>query len=244
MELDELLSLIKGGGSELTPIGAASSAIQGIAGIVGNIQAKKRYNRAEEAFKSVMNSRPAFQISPEIKQQLAMQQAQYGAEDASIKQAKAAQEQALSNYMGNAQRNASSGTQALSSAGEVANMGMQNAARLAGQQFENQMAKGQALAAAQGAMAQQRAMQFQDALSANQEKQAFNLGQMQAERTNINESNKNIFNAIPGMVGGLGMAYGAYQKEAARRRKPGYKYSHGSDQYRINADQDMWGVYT
>lgn len=244
MELEELLGLIKGKGSELTPIGAASSAIQGIAGIVGNIQAKKRYNRAEEAFKSVMNSRPAFQISPEVKQRLAMEKAQYNAEDEAIKQAKADIEQQGANYLNTAEKGASSGSQLLATAGEMSNNQMRNTARLAGQQFQNKLQKGQTLGQAQDAMSQQRAMQFQDALAANQERQAFNLGQMQAERSNINESNKNIFNAIPGMVGGLGMAYGAYQKEAARRRKPGYKYSHGSDQYRINADQDMWGVYT
>ena len=130
----------------------------------------------------------------------------------------------------------------LATAGEVAGNTQQNAARLAGQQFQNQMQKNQMLGQAQGAMAQQRALQFQDALSANQERQAFDLGQMQAERSNINESNKNIFNAIPGMVGGLGMAYGAINNEMKRRNTPGYKYAHGSDQYRINADQNMWGM--
>jgi hypothetical protein len=241
MELDDLIKSLTGSGtSALTPIGAISSGIQGLAGIVGNIQAKKRYNKAEEAFKLAQGGRPSFQISPEIKQQLAMQQAQYNAEDASIKQAKAAQDQALANYMGSAQRNASSGAQALATAGEVAGNAMQGAARLGAQQFENQMQKGQSLAGAQGAMAQQRALQFQDALSANQERQSFDLGQMQAERSNINQSNKNIFNAIPGMVGGLGMAYGAINNEMKRRNTPGYKYTNGSNQYRINADTDMW----
>lgn len=211
MNIEDLISKISGAGSTassaLNPISAISSGIQGIAGLVGNIQAKKRYNKAEEAFKLAQGSRPAFQISPEIKQQLAMQQAQYNAEDESIKQAKAAQDQSLANYMGTAQRNASSGAQALATAGEVAGNTQQNAARLAGQQFQNQMQKNQMLGQAQGAMAQQRAMQFQDALAANQDRQSFELGKMQAERANINESNKNIFSAIPGMVGGLGMAY-------------------------------------
>lgn len=207
MGIEELIKLAGSTGSKLSPIGAISSGIQGIAGLVGNIKAKKQYNQAEEAFKQAMGSRPSFQISPEVKQQLAMEQAQYNAEDEAIKQAKAAQDQSLANYMGSAQRNAASGSQALATAGEVAGMGMQNAARLAGQQFQNRLQKGQTLAQAQNAMSQQRALQFQDALNANQERQSYNLGQMQAQRYNINESNKNIFGAIPGVIGGLGMAY-------------------------------------
>jgi hypothetical protein len=207
MELDELLKLAGTGASSLTPAGAIASGIQGIAGLVGNLQAKQRYNQAEQAFKQAQGSRPAFQISPEIKQQLAMEQAQYNAEDEAIKQAKAAQEQSLANYMGAAQRNASSGAQALATAGEVAGNAQQNAARLAGQQFQNKLQKGQMLNQAQNAMSQQRALQFQDALAANEAKQAFELGNMQAQRYNINESNKNIFGAIPGVMGGLGMAY-------------------------------------
>jgi hypothetical protein len=207
MGIEDILKLATQGGAALTPAGAIASGIQGIAGLVGNIQGKKRYNQAEEAFKRAQGARPAFQIAPEVKQQLAMQQAQYNAEDESIKQAKAAQDQALANYMGSAQRNASSGAQALATAGEVAGNTQQSAARLAGQQFQNQLQKGQMLGQAQGAMAQQRALQFQDALSANQELQGFQLGKMQAERANINESNKNIFGALPGAIGGLGMAY-------------------------------------
>ena len=223
MGIEELLKLANTGSSALTPIGAISSGIQGIAGLIGNIKAKKQYNQAEEAFKRAQGSRPSFQIAPEVKQQLAMQQAQYNAEDESIKQAKAAQDQALANYMGSAQRNASSGAQALATAGEVAGNTMQGAARLAGQQFQNQMQKNQMLGQAQGAMAQQRAMQFQDALSANQELQGYQLGKMQAERSNINESNKNIFSAIPGVIGGLGMAY-----KGLKGLKPTQSYETGS----------------
>jgi hypothetical protein len=213
MGIDDLIKSLTGAGtSALTPIGAISSGIQGIAGIVGNVKSKKLYREAEEAFKRVQGGRPSFQISPEIKQQLAMEQAQYNAEDEAIKQAKAAQDQSLANYMGSAQRNAASGSQALATAGEVAGMGMQNAARLAGQQFQNRLQKGQTLAQAQNAMSQQRTMQFQDALNANQERQSYELGKMQAERANINESNKNIFGAIPGVLGGLGMAYKGLKK--------------------------------
>ena len=199
------------------PVSLGTGTIQGIAGFIENLKAKKRYNKAEEAFKLAQGSRPAFQISPEIKQQLAMQQAQYGAEDEAIKQAKAAQDQSLANYMGTAQRNASSGAQALATAGEVTVNAQQNAARLAGQQFQNQLQKGQMLGQAQGAMAQQRAMQFQDALSANQDRQSYELGKMQAERANINESNKNIFAAIPGVLGGL---TGLFSKGGMNKIKP------------------------
>jgi hypothetical protein len=243
MELDDLIKSLTGAGtSALTPIGAISSGIQGLAGIVGNIQAKKRYNKAEEAFKLAQGGRPSFQISPEIKQQLAMEQAQYNAEDEAVKQARAGMEQSNANTIFNAQDLGGSGAQALGAIAGANLENQQNIARLAAQQAQNKMMKGQSLAGAQGAMAQQRAMQFQDALSANQERQAFNLGQMQAERSNINQSNKNIFNAIPGMVGGLGMAYGAINNEMKRRNTPGYKYAYGSDQYRINADQNMWGM--
>jgi hypothetical protein len=90
---------------------------------------------------------------------------------------------------------------------------MQNAARLSAQQFQNQMQKGQSLAGAQGAMSQQRGLQFQDALNANQEKQTFELGKMQAQRANINESNKNIFNAIPGVTNGLAGLFGGDKEQ-------------------------------
>lgn len=212
MELDELLKLAGTTGSKLTPLGAVTGGFQALSGLVGNIQSKKLYREAEQAFNRAQASRPAFQISPETKQQLAMEQAQYNAEDESIKQARAAQDQALANYLGSAQRNASSGGQALATAGEVAGLGMQNAARLGTQQFQNKMQKGQSLAAAQNAMSQQRALQFQDALNANQERQSYALGKMQAQRENINQSNKNIFAGLPGAIGGLGMAYKGLKK--------------------------------
>jgi hypothetical protein len=205
--LDKLVS------AGIDPTGLATGLTQGLIGVVGNIKAKKQYNQAEEAHKLAMGGRPSFQISPEIKQRLAMEQAQYNAEDQSIKQARAAQEQALANYMGSAQRNASSGTQALATAGEVAGNTMQGAARLGAQQFQNQLQKGQTLAQAQGAMAQQRGLKFEDALAANQEKQAFELGKMQAYRQDINNSNKNIMAAIPqvmpGVIGGLSALLGS-----------------------------------
>ena len=204
--LDKLVS------AGIDPTGLATGLTQGLIGVVGNIKGKKRFNEAEEAHKLAMGGRPSFQISPEIKQRLAMEQAQYNAEDQSIKQARAAQEQALANYMGTAQRNASSGTQALATAGEVAGNTMQGAARLGAQQFQNQLQKGQTLAQAQGAMAQQRGLKFEDALAANQEKQAYELGKMQAYRQDINDSNKNIMAAIPqvlpGVMGGLSALLG------------------------------------
>jgi hypothetical protein len=214
MGIEELIKLAGGSASTANPIaGLVSGGIQGIAGLVGNIQAKKRYREAENAFNRAQSSRPTFQISPEIKQQLAMEQAQYNAEDQSIKQARAAQEQALANYMGSAQRNASSGTQALATAGEVAGNSMQNAARLSAQQFQNQMQKGQSLAGAQGAMAQQRGLQFQDALNANQERQSFELGKMQAYRNDINQSNKNIFSALPSVAMGAAGLFAPDQEQ-------------------------------
>jgi hypothetical protein len=200
-------------GKGIDPVSLGTSAIQGIAGIVGNIKAKKQYNQAEEAHKLAMGGRPSFQISPEIKQRLAMEQAQYNAEDQSVKQARAAQEQALANYMGTAQRNASSGTQALATAGEVAGNTMQGSARLGAQQFQNQLQKGQTLGQAQNAMAQQRMLKYEDALAANQEKQAFELGKMQAYRQDINDSNKNIFGALPGVLGGLSGLFGNNMKQ-------------------------------
>lgn len=207
MGIEELLKLANTGSSALTPIGAVTGGIQALSGLVGNIQSKKLYREAEQALNRAQAARPAFQISPEIKQRLAMEQAQYNAEDEAIKQAKADIEQQGANYLNTAEKGASSGSQLLATAGEMSNNQMRNTARLAGQQFQNKLQKGQTLGQAQDAMAQQRAMQFQDALMANQEKQAFELGKMQAQRANINESNKNIFAGLPGAIGGLGMAY-------------------------------------
>ncbi len=214
----------------IDPTGLGTGLTQGIIGLVGRRKAQKQYNQAEEAHKLAMGGRPSFQISPEIKQRLAMEQAQYNAEDQSIKQARAAQEQALANYMGSAQRNASSGAQALATAGEVAGNTMQGAARLGAQQFQNQLQKGQTLAQAQGAMAQQRGLKFEDALAANQEKQAYELGKMQAYRNDINNANKNMVSAIPqvmpGVIGGLSALLGG--KLSAGKSIPGLKNTYFS----------------
>lgn len=197
----------------IDPTGLASGLINAGIGFAGRQKAKKQYNAAEEAFKQAFGGRPMYQIPKEIQQQLAMQQAQYNAEDASIKQAKAAQDQALANYMGSAQRNASSGQQALATAGEVAGMGMQGAARLGAQQFQNQLQKGQTLMDAQNTMAQHRFTQFQDALNRNYEKQNYELGKMQAEKQNWNNANQMIYGAIgdlmPAAIGGLGALLGS-----------------------------------
>lgn len=218
MSIEELLKLAGGAGAELTPAGAIAGGIQGIAGLVGNIQAKKRYNQAEQAFKQAQASRPGFQIAPEIKQQLAMEQAQYNAEDEAIKQARAGMEQSNANTIFNAQDLGGSGAQALGAIASANLENQQNIAKLAAQQAQNKMMKGQSLAQAQGNMAQQRALQFQDALNANQERQAFNLGQMQAQRENINQSNKNIFAGLPAAIGGIGMGIGALTKGAQEQK--------------------------
>lgn len=214
----------------IDPTGLGTGLTQGIIGLVGRHKAQKQYNQAEEAHKLSLGGRPSFQISPEIKQRLGMELAQYNAEDQSIKQARAAQEQALADYMGTAQRNASSGGTALATAGEVAGMGMKNAARLSKQQFDNQLQKGQTLAQAQGAMAQQRGLKFEDALAANQEKQAYELGKMQAYRNDINNANKNMVSAIPqvmpGVIGGLSALLGG--NLSAGKSIPGLKNTYFS----------------
>ena len=207
MGIEELLKLTGTGVSAMSPIGAISGGIQALSGLVGNIQSKKLYKEAEQALNRAQASRPAFQIAPEVKQQLAMQQAQYNAEDEAVKQARAGLEQSNANTIANAQSLGGSGAQALGAVADANLLNQQNIAKLAAQQFQNKEVKGQALANAQNTMGQQRAMQFQDALNANQERQSFALGKMQAQRENINQSNKNIFAGLPGAIGGLGMAY-------------------------------------
>jgi hypothetical protein len=215
-------SLIEKG---IDPTGLASGLLNAGIGIVSRQKAKKQYDESEKAFKNAYGSRPMYQIPKEIQQQLAMQQAQYNAEDQSIKQARAAQDQALSNYMGSAQRNASSGQQALATAGEVAGMGMQGNARLAAQQFQNQLQKGATLTDAQNAMAQQRGIQFNDALNRNYELQNYELGKMQAQRQNMNDANQMIYSAahdlVPAAIGGLGALLG---KKGSTSGLPGLQY--------------------
>jgi len=196
----------------IDPTGLAGGLLNLGIGAISRHKAKKEYNAAEKAFKNAYGSRPMYQIPKEVQQQLAMQQAQYNAEDQSIKQARAAQDQSLANYMGSAQRNASSGQQALATAGEVAGMGMQGNARLAAQQFQNQLQKGATLTDAQNAMAQQRGIQFGDALNRNYEMQNYELGKMQAQRQNMNDANQMIYGAardlMPAAIGGLGALLG------------------------------------
>jgi len=173
------------------------------AGIFGALSGKKKLGEATSEYDSARKNAPAFQIAPEIKQELAQRAAEYNAEDEAIKQAKAEYLQQQANYGANVERNAQSGSQALGAMAASNRQTNQDIARLAAQQFADKMQKGQALSGARNAMAQQRQIQFADQQARNEAAQAVALGKMQAERYNLNEANKNIFAGIPGAAMGL-----------------------------------------
>jgi hypothetical protein len=186
---------------------------QALAGIFGAISGKKALNQANSEFESAYKNAPAFQISPEIKQDLAQREAEYNAEDEATKQAKAEQQQLLANYMAGVQRNAQSGAQALGSTAGFAGTTQENMARLAAQQYANKLQRGQGLTAARGAMSQQRALQFADQQAKNEAMQNLALGKMQAARYNVNEANKNIFSGLPSALTGLAGLLGNKESE-------------------------------
>lgn len=174
-----------------------------ISGLFGVVKGKKALGEATGEFESSLKNAPAFQIAPEIKQDLAQREAEYNAEDEAIKQAKADILQQQANYFGNVERNAQSGAQAINAMAGGSDIAQKNIARLATQQFANKIQKGQGLSNARANMAQQRSVQFADQQAKNEAMQNLALGKMQAERYNVNEGNKNIFGGLPGFAMGL-----------------------------------------
>jgi len=158
----------------------AGAAIGLGSGLYQTISGAQQQKKGQRAFEEAMNNRPQYQISDQVKQQLAEAQARYNAQNPAIAMAYQQAQQGMAGQMANAQRNASSGAQALA-AGAGAQAQLQSIApQLAAQQAAYQQQQYANLNQAQGLMSQEEKNKFSDMLAANQARQNFGLGLAQA----------------------------------------------------------------
>jgi len=158
----------------------AGAAIGLGSGLYQTISGSKQQKQGQKAFEEAMAARPQYQISDTVKQQLAEAQARYNAQNPAIAMAYQQAQQGMAGQMANAQRNASSGAQALA-AGAGAQAQLQSIApQLAAQQTAYQQQQYANLNQAQGLMSQEEKNKFSDMLAANQARQNFGLGLAQA----------------------------------------------------------------
>ena len=149
-------------------------------GLYQAISGTKQQKSGQKAFEQAMAARPQYEISDTVKQQLAEAQARYNAQNPAIAMAYQQAQQGMAGQMANAQRNASSGAQALA-AGSGAQAQLQSIApQLAAQQTAYNQQQYANLNQAQGLMSQEEKARFSDMLAANQAKQNFGLGLAQA----------------------------------------------------------------
>lgn len=127
-----------------------------------------------------MSARPQYQISDTVKQQLAEAQSRYNAQNPAIAMAYQQAQQGMAGQMANAQRNASSGAQALA-AGAGAQAQLQSIApQLAAQQAAYSQQQQANLNQARGLMTEEQRTKFADMLATNQARQNYGLGLAQA----------------------------------------------------------------
>lgn len=149
-------------------------------GLYQAISGTKQQKSGQKAFEQAMAARPQYEISDTVKQQLAEAQARYNAQNPAIAMAYQQAQQGMAGQMANAQRNASSGAQALA-AGSGAQAQLQSIApQLAAQQTAYNQQQYANLNQAQGLMSQEEKTRFSDMLAANQARQNFGLGLAQS----------------------------------------------------------------
>ena len=158
-----------------------AGAVVGLgSGLYQTISGSKQQKSGQKAFEQAMASRPQYEISDTVKQQLAEAQSRYNSQNPAIAMAYQQAQQGMAGQMANAQRNASSGAQALA-AGAGAQAQLQSIApQLAAQQAAYQQQQYANLNQAQGLMSQEEKTRFADMLAANQARQNFGLGLAQA----------------------------------------------------------------
>jgi hypothetical protein len=158
-----------------------AGAIIGLgSGIYQTISGSQQQKKGQQAFESAMAARPQYQISDTVKQQLAEAQSRYNAQNPAIAMAYQQAQQGMAGQMANAQRNASSGAQALA-AGAGAQAQLQSIApQLAAQQAAYSQQQQANLNQARGLMTEEQRTKFSDMLSANQARQNFGLGLAQS----------------------------------------------------------------
>jgi hypothetical protein len=158
----------------------AGAAIGLGSGLYQTISGSKQQKRGQKAFEAAMAARPQYEISDQVKQQLAEAQSRYNAQNPAIAMAYQQAQQGMAGQMANAQRNASSGAQALA-AGAGAQAQLQSIVpQLAQQQTAYNQQQYANLNQAQGLMSQEEKEKFADMLAVNQAKQNFGLGLAQA----------------------------------------------------------------
>lgn len=149
-------------------------------GLYQTLSGASQQKKGQKAFEDAMAARPQYQISDTVKQQLAEAQARYNAQNPAIAMAYQQAQQGMAGQMANAQRNASSGAQALA-AGAGAQAQLQSITpQLAAQQAAYSQQQQANLNQAQGLMSQEEKTRFADLLAANQARQNFGLGLAQA----------------------------------------------------------------
>jgi hypothetical protein len=149
-------------------------------GLYQAISGTKQQKSGQKSFEQAMSARPRYEISDTVKQQLAEAQARYNAQNPAIAMAYQQAQQGMAGQMANAQRNASSGAQALA-AGAGAQAQLQSIApQLAAQQTAYNQQQYANLNQAQGLMSQEEKTRFSDMLAANQARQNFGLGLAQS----------------------------------------------------------------
>jgi hypothetical protein len=158
----------------------AGAAIGLGSGLYQTISGSKQQKRGQKAFEAAMAARPQYEISDQVKQQLAEAQSRYNAQNPAIAMAYQQAQQGMAGQMANAQRNASSGAQALA-AGAGAQAQLQSIIpQLAQQQAAFQQQQQANLNQARGLMSQEEKTKFSDMLATNQARQNFGLGLAQA----------------------------------------------------------------
>lgn len=149
-------------------------------GLYQTISGSKQQKSGQKAFEQAMAARPQYEISDTVKQQLAEAQARYNSQNPAIAMAYQQAQQGMAGQMANAQRNASSGAQALA-AGAGAQAQLQSIVpQLAAQQTAFQQQQQANLNQARGLMTEEQRTKFADMLAANQARQNFGLGLAQA----------------------------------------------------------------
>lgn len=149
-------------------------------GLYQTLSGASQQKRGQKAFEDAMAARPQYQISDTVKQQLAEAQARYNAQNPAIAMAYQQAQQGMAGQMANAQRNASSGAQALA-AGAGAQAQLQSITpQLAAQQAAYSQQQQANLNQAQGLMTEEQKTKFADQLAANQMRQNYGLGLAQA----------------------------------------------------------------
>lgn len=183
-------------------------------GIYDAIAGAKQRKKAQAALESAMAARPDFQISQEAKDIVTNQQNALNAGNPAIDALYKQNQTAAANVMANAQRNASSGSEAMQAAANAQAMQMAQNPQLAQLQMQSDMANRGSLANALLNMQQQKQIKAQDMLDKNQMWQTYRASQMAAaaERAKSGKAglvqglnsidNLNPMKQILGMAGG------------------------------------------